>query len=85
MNEGGGGGPHEYNQAFLFVFIPCIVCYCITRYYNTYFISFKMHEHVYLLAPPDERQRNFSNADSSVVVRRRPSSSSVVGINFSPK
>ena len=34
------------------------------------------------LAPPAERQRSFSNTDSSVV-RRRPSS--VVGVNFSLK
>ena len=36
------------------------------------------------LAPPAEKQRSFSNADSSVV--RRPSSSSVVVVvNFSLK
>ena len=43
----------------------------------------------HFLAPPAERQRSFSNADSSVVRRpssvvRRPSSSSVV-VNFSIK
>ena len=40
----------------------------------------------WFLAPPAERQRSFSNADSSVV-RRRPSSSVVVVVvvNFSIK
>ena len=44
------------------------------------FFIFKKFQFLNFLAPPAERQRSFSNADSSVVRRRPPSSSSTFHI-----
>ena len=62
----------------------CLFIYCSLGHVTIYLFIYCSLSLVTmcLLAPPAERERSFSNADSSVVVRRRPSSASTFHLKY---